>query len=61
MAEYCSLEVPSRSYSRFSCKSYKVVRDEGGRGGNQHSEQCGVNELFRCLFAQSNHLLMNYE
>lgn len=33
MAEYGGLQVPARSYSRFSCKSYKVVRDEGGRGG----------------------------
>lgn len=30
MAERGRLKVPDRSYSRFSCESYKVVRDELG-------------------------------
>lgn len=28
MAEYGGLRVPTRSYSRFSCNNYKVVRKQ---------------------------------
>lgn len=29
MAGYSGLRVPARSYSRFSCEAYKVVRNQG--------------------------------
>lgn len=33
MARYGSLKVPTRTYSRFSCENYKVVRNQREMGG----------------------------